>query len=116
MKPARWPRRALSALARTVLALPVLAWAAPAAVGYLLADASSPQRLAALAVAVLAVALVGCVASVTMFSCLLPGVSLTSRATALRDKSWRVAFLRQRDPDAAGRPRPRAPGTAPAAA
>jgi len=108
-------REALSALAR-VLALPVLAWAAPAAVGYLLADASSPQRLAALAVAVLAVAVVGTVASVTTFSCLLPGVSLTSRATALRDKSWHVAFLRQRDPDAAGRPRPRAPGTAPAAA
>ena len=115
MMPSRWPSGALSALAGTVLALPVLAWAAPAT-GYLLADASSPQRLAALAVAVLAVAVVGCVASVTTFSCLLPGVSLTSRATALRDKSWRVAFLRQRDPDAAGRPRPRAPGTAPAAA
>jgi hypothetical protein len=114
MMPSR-RRGALGVLA-TVLALPVLAWAVPAAVGYLLADASSPQRLAALAVAVLAVAVVGCVASVTTFSCLLPGTSLTRRATALRDKSWRVAFLRQRDPDAAGRPRPRAPGTAPAAA
>ena len=35
---------------------------------------------------------------------------------ALREKSWRVAFLRLRDPDARGRPRPRAPSAAPAAA
>jgi len=38
------------------------------------------------------------------------------RASALREKSWRAAFLRQRDPDAAGRPRPRAPSADPAAA
>jgi Family of unknown function (DUF6412) len=37
-------------------------------------------------------------------------------ARALREKSWRAAFLRQRDPDAAGRARPRAPSAAPAAA
>ncbi|MGW7487994.1 DUF6412 domain-containing protein [Streptomyces sp. NPDC054786] len=30
--------------------------------------------------------------------------------TALRDRQRRTAFLPQRDPDAAGRPRPRAPG------
>lgn len=30
--------------------------------------------------------------------------------TALRDRAARCAFLPQRDPDAAGRPRPRAPG------
>lgn len=30
--------------------------------------------------------------------------------TVLRDRALRVAFLPQRDPDAAGRPRPRAPG------
>lgn len=41
---------------------------------------------------------------------------LTSRAAALREKSWRAAFGRQRDPDAPGRPRPRAPSAAPAAA
>ena len=108
---ARWPRGALS-----VLAWAALAWAAPAATGYLLADASSPQRLAVLAVAVVAVAVAGCLAAGITFSRPLAGISFTSRATALRDKSWRVAFLRQRDPDAAGRPRPRAPGTAPAAA
>jgi Family of unknown function (DUF6412) len=41
---------------------------------------------------------------------------LISRAAALREKSWCAAFLRQRDPDAPGRPRPRAPSAAPAAA
>ncbi len=30
--------------------------------------------------------------------------------TALRDRERRTAFLPQRDPDASGRPRPRAPG------
>ncbi|WP_407566599.1 DUF6412 domain-containing protein [Streptomyces sp. 184] len=30
--------------------------------------------------------------------------------TALRERALRTAFLPQRDPDAAGRPRPRAPG------
>ncbi|MBB4968041.1 DUF6412 domain-containing protein [Saccharothrix violaceirubra] len=32
------------------------------------------------------------------------------RSLSLRGKSLRTAFLRLRDPDAAGRPRPRAPG------
>lgn len=41
---------------------------------------------------------------------------LLRRARALREKSWRAAFLRQRDPDAAGRARPRAPSAVPAAA
>jgi hypothetical protein len=30
--------------------------------------------------------------------------------TAIRDRERRTAFLPQRDPDASGRPRPRAPG------
>jgi hypothetical protein len=38
------------------------------------------------------------------------------RAAALREKSWRAGFLPQRDPDAAGRARPRAPTAVPAAA
>ncbi len=106
-----WPRGVLRALA-----WPALACAAPAVTGYLLADAPGPQRLALLAVAVVAVAVAGCLAAGVTFSRPVAGTFVTSRATALRDKSWRVAFLRQRDPDAAGRPRPRAPGTAPAAA
>lgn len=31
-------------------------------------------------------------------------------ATALRERSRQAAYIPQRDPDAAGRPRPRAPG------
>ena len=41
---------------------------------------------------------------------------LTGQGVALREKSWSAAFQRQRDPDAAGRPRPRAPSAVPAAA
>ncbi|MEY9838146.1 DUF6412 domain-containing protein [Streptacidiphilus sp. EB103A] len=40
----------------------------------------------------------------------------TVRSTAVRRRAWRTAYLPQRDPDARGRRRPRAPGTAPAAA
>ncbi len=43
-------------------------------------------------------------------------IPLRSRATALRAQSRRAAFLPQRDPDAAGRSRPRAPDVSPAAA
>ncbi len=35
---------------------------------------------------------------------------LLARATALRESTRKAAFLPLRDPDAAGRPRPRAPG------
>ena len=38
------------------------------------------------------------------------------RTAALRARSLRTAFVRQRDPDAAGRTRPRAPSASPAAA
>ncbi|MFF7811228.1 DUF6412 domain-containing protein [Streptomyces roseolus] len=39
-----------------------------------------------------------------------PAVPPTRIRTALRDRARRTAFLPQRDPDAAGRRRPRAPG------
>jgi len=71
--------------------------------------AVSPRDL----LAVTAIALVGL--AVALLACGIAG-PLTGRAAALREKSWSAAFQRQRDPDAAGRPRPRAPGTAPAAA
>ncbi|GGS16842.1 DUF6412 domain-containing protein [Streptomyces griseoviridis] len=41
-----------------------------------------------------------------------PAVPPTRVRTALRDRERRTAFLPQRDPDAAGRRRPRAPGRA----
>ncbi|HEY0473548.1 MAG TPA: DUF6412 domain-containing protein [Kribbella sp.] len=39
-----------------------------------------------------------------------PTSPLLARATALRERSRQAAYLPLRDPDAAGRPRPRAPG------
>ncbi|MEV6026142.1 DUF6412 domain-containing protein [Streptomyces sp. NPDC052036] len=41
-----------------------------------------------------------------------PAVAPTRVRTALRDRERRTAFLPQRDPDAPGRSRPRAPGCA----
>jgi hypothetical protein len=41
-----------------------------------------------------------------------PAVPLTRVRTAIRDRDLRTAFLPQRDPDAPGRRRPRAPGSA----
>jgi hypothetical protein len=82
--------------------------------------AVSPSGLTALAATVLAgamfaavLALLTSVAGVSRTAAALP---LIRRARALREKSWRAAFLRQRDPDAAGRTRPRAPSAALAAA
>ena len=82
--------------------------------------ATSPSGLTALAATVLAgamlaavLALLTSVAGVSRTTAALP---LLRRARALREKSWRAAFLRQRDPDAAGRTRPRAPSAAQAAA
>jgi len=81
------PLLATTGLATTVLATTVLAGVLVA----MLAFAGSIPRTAA------------------------PG-PLISRAAALRRKSWLAAFVRLRDPDAAGRSRPRAPSTGPAAA
>ncbi|MEU1512274.1 DUF6412 domain-containing protein [Streptomyces sp. NPDC005811] len=41
-----------------------------------------------------------------------PAVPPTRVRTAIKDRARRTAFLPQRDPDASGRPRPRAPGRA----
>ncbi|GAA2453131.1 MULTISPECIES: DUF6412 domain-containing protein [Streptomyces] len=41
---------------------------------------------------------------------LVPAVPPTRVRTAIRDREQRTAFLPQRDPDASGRRRPRAPG------
>jgi hypothetical protein len=82
--------------------------------------AISPSGLSALATAVLAGAMLAAVLalliSVASLSRTTAALPMIRRASALREKSWRAAFLRQRDPDAAGRPRPRAPSAAPAAA
>jgi hypothetical protein len=82
----------------------------------LLADQVTPQRLAALAVAVLAAVAAGCVAAAVRVDRGPAVVPVIRRVSALRDKSWRVSFLRLRDPGARGRSRPRAPSVAPTAA
>jgi hypothetical protein len=82
--------------------------------------AASPSGLTAMAAAVLAGAMFAAVlallTSVAGRSRATAALPMIRRASALREKSWRAAFLRQRDPDAAGRSRPRAPSAAPAAA
>jgi Family of unknown function (DUF6412) len=82
--------------------------------------AVSPSGLTA---AVLALSAGAMLAAMLVLLTSVAGVSRTAaalplirRARALREKSWRAAFLRQRDPDAAGRTRPRAPSAAQAAA
>ncbi len=88
--------------------------------GHLLAVllwADTPQRMAVVAVvAVAAVAVAGCLAAGASLARTTASLPVSRRVTALREKSWRVAFLRQRDPDARGRTRPRAPSAAQAAA
>jgi uncharacterized membrane protein len=86
--------------------------------------AVSPSGLTALALggaavlagAVLAAAVLALLTSVVSLSRTTAALPMIRRASALREKSWGAAFLRQRDPDAAGRARPRAPSAAPAAA
>ncbi|MFE7773108.1 DUF6412 domain-containing protein [Streptomyces sp. NPDC057445] len=64
------------------------------------------------AVALAATAAVGAalVACALILSRSVPRVQPTRIRTAIRDREQRTAFLPQRDPDARGRTRPRAPG------
>jgi hypothetical protein len=80
---------------------------------------TGPTGLTVLSAAVLAAVLTGLVAVAIAGSARIArsvtAAPLRGRASGLQKKSWSAAFLRQRDPDAAGRPRPRAPSAAPAA-
>ncbi len=82
--------------------------------------AISPSGLTVLAGTVLAgaafAAVFALLTSVAGLARVTAAIPLLRRARALREKSWRAAFLRQRDPDAAGRARPRAPSAAQAVA
>jgi hypothetical protein len=87
--------------------------------GFILLGPAGPADLTILSAAVLAVVLTGLVA-VTIaagarIARAVTAAPLRGRASGLQEKSWSAAFLRQCDPDAAGRPRPRAPSAAPAA-
>ncbi|MFF2654049.1 DUF6412 domain-containing protein [Streptomyces sp. NPDC058045] len=74
----------------------------------LLVDSGSlPTAVALTATAVAATLLAACA---LLAAGRAPAVPTHRVRTALRDRARRTAFLPQRDPDAAGRPRPRAPG------
>ncbi|MFD7873777.1 DUF6412 domain-containing protein [Streptomyces sp. NPDC059766] len=75
----------------------------------LLDTGSLPAAVALAATAAAASAL--CLCSRLAARCA-PAVPPTRVRTAIRDRARRTAFLPQRDPDAPGRRRPRAPGTA----
>ncbi|MCX4508855.1 MULTISPECIES: DUF6412 domain-containing protein [unclassified Streptomyces] len=64
----------------------------------------------AVALAATAAAGAALVACALILSQSVPRVPPTRIRTAIRDREQRTAFLPQRDPDAAGRSRPRAPG------
>ena len=87
--------------------------------GFILLGPAGPVGLTILSAAVLAAVLTGLVAVTIAGSARIArsitAAPLRGRASGLQKKSWSAAFLRQRDPDAAGRPRPRAPSAAPAA-
>ncbi|MDF3297703.1 DUF6412 domain-containing protein [Streptomyces tropicalis] len=92
------------------------AWARSAAVLLLpvllvalldLGSLSATVALAAAATAAAGSALLACLLAAARCA---PAVPPTRVRTAIRDRDRRTAFLPQRDPDAAGRSRPRAPG------
>ncbi|MGH3309131.1 MAG: DUF6412 domain-containing protein [Streptomyces sp.] len=77
-------------------------------VGFLFAEAGLTTALTAAATT--AAVLLLCH---TVLGAVVPGAPSVPHGrirTAMRDRERRTSFLPQRDPDAAGRPRPRAPG------
>jgi Family of unknown function (DUF6412) len=77
---------------------------------------ATPASALAFAAVALVATLLAVVAHARLTDSAIPAGPLLRRAVALRRKSWGAVFQRQRDPDAAGRARPRAPSAAPAAA
>ncbi len=77
---------------------------------------ATPGGALAIAAVALVATLLAVVAHARLTRSMTPAGPVLRRAIALRRKSWGAAFQRQRDPDAAGRARPRAPSAAPAAA
>jgi hypothetical protein len=79
--------------------------------GGLAAAVASPRDLLALT----AMVLVGLALTLLAYRAGGPCTVVPGRAVSLRQRARGAAFQRLRDPDAAGRPRPRAPSAAPAA-
>ncbi|HEX4257230.1 MAG TPA: DUF6412 domain-containing protein [Streptosporangiaceae bacterium] len=96
-------------------ALALIAFAVQVAAALLTGSGGLTILSAAVLAAVLTGLVVAAVASSARIARTVTAAPLRRRAAVLQEKSWSAAFLRQRDPDAAGRPRPRAPAAAPAA-
>lgn len=92
-----------------LLALPDLLAGGPHA-------ALAPSGLMMLAAITLTGMLIALLAASARLAAAATALPLRGRSAAFREKSWGAGFLPQRDPDAAGRTRPRAPTAAPAAA
>ena len=84
--------------------------------GLALIPGEKPAVLVALAAITLTCLLVSLLAQGGWLAAAVTAAPLTSGTAALREKSWRAGFVAQRDPDAPGRARPRAPTAGPAAA
>jgi hypothetical protein len=76
----------------------------------------APSGLMVLAAVALSAALIALLARSASNAAGLTRVPVTPGMAALRERSWRAGFVPQRDPDAPGRARPRAPSAGPAAA
>jgi hypothetical protein len=104
-------------LTRAVHGLPLPGLAVPGLVlSGLALPGSAPSGLLVLAAITLTGMLVALLAHSARVAAAVTAIPQGRRACALREKSWRAGFLPQRDPDAAGRARPRAPTAALAAA
>ena len=84
--------------------------------GFALLPDGRPAGLMALAAVTLTGLLVALLAQGARLAAAVTAAPQRSGAAALREKSWRAGFVPQRDPDAPGRARPRAPTAGPAAA
>ena len=89
----------------------VASWPGPSAFAH-----SLPSELMALAAIALAGAVISMLARAARLASAEQAGALLTRAIAERRKAAGAVFQRQRNPDAAGRARPRAPSAAPAAA
>jgi len=84
--------------------------------GFALLPDGRPAGLMVLAAVTLTCLLVALLAQGARLAAAVTAAPQRSGAAALREKSWRAGFVPQRDPDAPGRARPRAPTAGPAAA
>ena len=84
--------------------------------GFTLVPDGKPAGLMALAAVTLTCLLVALLAQGARLAATVTAAPQKSGVAALREKSWRAGFVSQRDPDAPGRARPRAPTAGPAAA